>query len=66
MKEHEEKLEAYKKNPYEGDNAGLLKNACSEEVRTKIIRERIDKLGKQIKGFQGQIQEAVDELARRG
>lgn len=55
IKEHKEKLEAYKKNPDAYDNQGLLKNAPSPEIREKIIQGRIKQLEKQIKKQQGEL-----------
>ena len=48
-REHEEKLERYKNDPYSQDNDGRLRNAPNEEIRQKIMRIRIEKLGKEIK-----------------
>ena len=51
IKEHEAKLEAYKKDPDLFDNKGYLKNAPSQEVRQRIIDGRIRHLENEIKTF---------------
>jgi hypothetical protein len=55
LKEHENKLEEYTKNPDASDNKGHLKNAKSPEQRKKIIQGRIKNLKKQIDNFKKQI-----------
>ncbi len=55
MVEHVEKLEKYKKNPFEFDNQGFLKNAPSEQIRQKIIQTRISHLEKEIQSFYNNI-----------
>lgn len=54
---HEDKLEAYKKNPDSFDNKGYLQNAPSEQVRKKIIDSRIRHLEQEIKTFHKNIDE---------
>lgn len=51
IKEHEDKLAAYIKNPDKYDNQGYLKNAPNNEVRKKIIDTRIKHLRKEIETF---------------
>ena len=55
MTEHIDKLEKYKKNPYEYDNQSLLRNAPNEQIRQKIIQTRISHLEKEIQTFYNNI-----------
>lgn len=55
IREHEEKLEAYKQDPDAYDNKGFLKTAPNEEIRQKIIDSRVEKLEKEIQGFRNNI-----------
>ena len=48
IKEHEKKLEDYKKDPYSYDKKNILKNALNDKIREKIIKGRIVSLKKQI------------------
>ncbi|MBT0722815.1 hypothetical protein HGT70_16265 [Rosenbergiella collisarenosi] len=54
---HEEKLEAYKKNPDSFDNKGHLQNAPNDAVRQRIIDGRIKHLEQEIRTFQKNINE---------
>ncbi len=53
--EHKQKLEAYKANPDEFDNKGILKDAPNAEVRQRIIDGRIKHLEHEIQTFQNQV-----------
>jgi hypothetical protein len=55
MLEHIEKLEKYKKNPFEFDNQNLLRNAPNEQIKQKIIQSRINHLEKEIQTFYNNI-----------
>lgn len=55
IKEHEEKLEAYKRDPEAYDNKGILKNAPNDEVRQRIIDGRVRHLDKEIQTFRDNI-----------
>lgn len=55
VEEHRAKLEAYKNNPDQFDNQGILKNAPSSEIRQRIIDGRIRHLETEINTFQRQI-----------
>ncbi|MGI8310683.1 putative T7SS-secreted protein [Saccharopolyspora hattusasensis] len=55
IKEHEEKLEAYKRDPEAYDNKGFLKNAPNDEVRQKIFDTRVGHLEKEIQTFRDNI-----------
>ncbi|MGI8311984.1 WXG100 family type VII secretion target [Saccharopolyspora hattusasensis] len=55
IKEHEEKLEAYKRDPEAFDNKGILKNAPNDEVRQRIIDGRVRHLEKEIQTFRDNI-----------
>ena len=46
--DHRKKLKEFKKTPEKYDNEGRQKNAPSEEIRQKVISERIDVLEKAI------------------
>ena len=54
--EHQQKLDAYRKNPNAFDNKGLLRNAPNDAVRQKIIDGRISHLEKEIQTFLENIQ----------
>lgn len=54
---HEDKLEAYKKNPDSFDNKGYLQNASNEKVRQRIIDGRIRHLEQEIKTVHKNIDE---------
>ncbi|WP_262410880.1 VENN motif pre-toxin domain-containing protein [Duffyella gerundensis] len=54
---HEDKLEAYKKNPDSFDNKGYLQNAPNEQVKQRIIDGRIRHLEQKIKTFHKNIDE---------
>ena len=54
-KEHEDKLDNYKKNPEKYDDDGRLKNAKTPEEREKIIQGRVSVLESQIKKHEGEI-----------
>jgi hypothetical protein len=62
IKEHMEKLEDYKANPYKYDNKGILKNAPNDEVRQNIIDGRLKALEKQIKKQQGELKKIIELL----
>jgi len=53
--EHQNKLDAFRKNPDAFDNKGFLKNAPSQEVRERIINGRVNHLEQEIRNFQQQI-----------
>ena len=55
--EHQFKLDAYRRNPYNNDNKGFLKNAQSEEIKRRIIDGRIRHLQKEIKNSQQEIED---------
>ncbi len=61
IKEHQQKLNDYIKNPDAYDNKGLLKNATSE-IREKIINGRINELQNQITKQQGELNKILDIL----
>ncbi|BCQ36914.1 hypothetical protein ERHA54_45250 [Erwinia rhapontici] len=54
---HEDKLEAYKKDPDSFDNKGYLQNAPNEQVRQRIIDGRIRHLEQEIRTFHKNIDE---------
>lgn len=54
--EHQNKLDAFRKNPDAFDNKGFLKNAPSQEVRDRIIQGRVNHLEQEIRNFQQQIE----------
>jgi RHS repeat-associated protein len=57
LREHEEKLEAYKEDPDAADNLGFLRNAGEdEERRRRIVEGRIKNLERQIENFRKQIE----------
>ena len=64
--EHQQKLDDYKRDPDANDNQGILKNAKSPEMREKIIKGRIEELGKQIVKNQNELKKVTDELVKRG
>lgn len=49
VKEHEQKIADYKKDPDAHDHEGRLKNAKTPEIREKIIAGRLNKLAKDLK-----------------
>lgn len=53
--EHREKMTEYIKGPWKYDNQGLLKNAPSDAIRTKIIEARVKHLEHEINTFQKSI-----------
>ncbi|MER7079146.1 putative T7SS-secreted protein [Saccharopolyspora kobensis] len=55
IKEHEDKLDAYKRDPEAFDNKGILKNAPNDEVRQRIIDGRVRHLEKEINTFRENI-----------
>ncbi|PKW18648.1 putative T7SS-secreted protein [Saccharopolyspora spinosa] len=55
IKEHEDKLDAYKHDPEAYDNKGILKNAPNDEVRQRIIDGRVRHLEKEIQTFRENI-----------
>jgi predicted RNase H-like nuclease (RuvC/YqgF family) len=55
IREHEDKLARYKKNPDAYDNQGYLKNAPNETIRQKIIEKRIRHLEHEINTFKKNI-----------
>ncbi|MBC3219283.1 VENN motif pre-toxin domain-containing protein, partial [Serratia fonticola] len=57
IREHEAKLDAYKKDPDAFDNKGHLKNAPNDEVRQRIIDGRIRHLEHEIETFNKNINE---------
>lgn len=56
LREHEAKLDAYRRNPDAFDNKGYLRNAPSPEVRKRIIEGRIKHLEGEIQNFRRQIE----------
>jgi RHS repeat-associated protein len=52
VQEHQQKLDAYRRDPDAFDNQGLLKNAPSDEARQRIIQGRIRHLENEIRTFQ--------------
>ena len=60
IKEHEQKLEAFKANPEAFDNKGFLRNAPNEEIRQKIINQRIRHLEQEIRTFNKNINDIID------
>jgi hypothetical protein len=55
IEKHNEKLEAYRSDPWAYDNKGHLANASTTEIQQAIIAGRINKLEVEIRGFQNQI-----------
>ena len=65
IKEHQQKLDDYIKNPNAYDNQKLLQNAPSEQIRQQIINNRIKVLQNQINKQQSEldkIRRLLDEL----
>jgi RHS repeat-associated protein len=60
IREHQGKLDAYRRNPDAFDNRGILRNAPNAAVRDRIIQGRIRHLESEIRGWQRQI----DDLQR--
>nr|WP_250564674.1 RHS repeat-associated core domain-containing protein [Adonisia turfae] len=60
LREHEEKLEAYKANPEAFDNKKILKNAPNDVVRQKIIEGRIRHLEAEINAFTKGIMDIIE------
>ncbi|MEO6086702.1 MAG: hypothetical protein ABIQ18_26670 [Umezawaea sp.] len=54
IEEHQQKLEAYRKDPDAFDNPGILRGK-SQEIRERIINGRIRHLETKIRGFQEQL-----------
>ncbi len=55
IKEHEEKLDAYKRDPEAFDNKGILEKAPNDEVRQRIIDGRVRHLENEIRTFRDNI-----------
>lgn len=55
IKEREEKLDAYKRDPEAFDNKGILENAPNDEVRQRIIDGRMRHLENEIRTFRDNI-----------
>ncbi len=55
IKTHKKKLADYIKNPSKYDNKGFLKNAPTDKIRDKIIKQRINHLRKEINTFENNI-----------
>ncbi|WP_141699280.1 hypothetical protein [Candidatus Thiosymbion oneisti] len=48
IREHEKKLDDYRRSPEKHDNRGTYRNAPNEEIRKKVYEGRIRELEKQI------------------
>jgi hypothetical protein len=62
IKEHEDKLEQYTKDPYSMDNDGRLRNAPSGEIRERIIEGRKKVLRDAISRHQRELQKIEEAL----
>ena len=62
---HEQKLAAYRSNPFAQDNRGLLQQAPSREIQMQIISGRIRKLEREIENFRTQIEQLRESLSER-
>ncbi len=62
VREHEQKLADYRKDPFAQDNKGLLKSQ-SAEVQKKIIEGRIKELERQLERQRSELRK-IDEALR--
>lgn len=62
IKEHEDKLRDYQRDPYSMDNKGLLKNAPNDSVRESIIRGRTKVLQDAITRHQNELRKIQEAL----
>lgn len=62
IREHEQKLADYRKNPFSQDNKGLLKDQAPE-IQQKIIEGRVRELERQIEKQKSELKK-IDEALR--
>jgi len=65
IREHQQKLDDYLRDPDAFDNKGLLRVA-SPEIREKIIQGRTNALRKQLRKQQGELEKIQEALRERG
>lgn len=63
IKEHQEKLERYSKDPYSMDNDGRLKNAPTQAIRDRIIEGRKKVLRDAVTRHQNELKKITEALS---